>query len=69
MVGGGKCPFEILVANDDVLLVGVCVLHTEHRVSNRYVARALCSETFLVRAQYFAGINIIRGKYDYACSL
>ncbi len=29
VVGGGKCPFKIQVAEDNVLLVGVCVLHTE----------------------------------------
>ena len=28
VVGGGKCPFNIEVAEDDVLLVGVGVLHT-----------------------------------------
>jgi hypothetical protein len=68
VVGGGKCPFKVEVAEDDVLLVGVGVLHTEPYVSNRYVAGALCFEPLLFRAKYLAGINIVRGEYDYACS-
>ena len=48
--------------------MGVCVLHTEPLVRDRSVARTVCSEAFLFRAQDFAGFYIFRSKYDYSSS-
>jgi hypothetical protein len=59
---------KIYVAKDDVFLVGVCVLPTKPEVCNRSIARAVCSEALMLRSQYFAGLYIVRSKYDYTSS-
>ena len=47
MVRGGKGPFEVKVAQDYVLVVGVSVFHTQAKVGYRSGAGSVYPESFL----------------------
>ena len=56
----GEGNFEVKEAEDNILLVGVSVLHTEVEVGDRPRTRAVCSELFLFRAENLASLDVIR---------
>ncbi len=65
MVRRGEGAFEVKVANDNILLVLVCALHTEAEVGDRPRAGAVCPESFLSRAEDLACLDVIRSRgYD-----
>jgi hypothetical protein len=60
MVRGGKSSFEVKVAQDYVLCVGVGVLHTHAKVGYRSSAGFVRPESFLFWTYDFARLYIVR---------
>ena len=65
VVRRGEGTFEVKVAKDNILLVGVSDLHTKAEVSDRPRARAVCPESLFFRAEDLASLDVVRSQgYD-----
>ncbi len=60
MVRGGKGPFKVKVAQDYVLFARVGVFYTETEVGDRSGAGSVRPKAFLLRAEDYSGLYIVR---------
>jgi hypothetical protein len=59
MVRRGEGTFKIKVAEDNILLVGMSVLHTKTEVVDRSRTGAVGPETLLFRAENLASLYVV----------
>ncbi len=65
VVRKGEVIFEVKVAKDNILFVGLSVLDTEIEVDDRPQTGAVCLESILFRAEDLASLDVIRSRdYD-----
>ncbi len=68
VVRRGEGTFEVKIGKDNILLVGVSVLHTEAEEGDRPRTRFVYPESLLLQAEDLASLDVIRSHgYDPSC--